>query len=417
VLLRAARARPRDGADDGRVVILLVSAWGMGGTIRATLNLAGHLAAQGREVEILSIYRKRDTPFFGEFPPGVRVTALDDRRPDARYGLVTRLARRLLCARPSVLMHPADRLYPETNLWTDVQLVRHLRRGRGFLIGTRPALNLVIGEISPPGFITIGEEQMHLHHHVRPLRKAMPRHYRKLDAFAVLTERDLAEYDELLGGRGNLIRIPNTVRDMGGDPADLSAPVVLAAGRLRRQKGFDLLIPAFARIAPAHPGWRLRICGSGRLREEHKQQIESLGMGDVVSLEGPAERLGEEMAKASIFALSSRFEGFPLILLEAMSKGMGVVAFDCPTGPADIVDDHRNGLLVPPQDVDAFAAALAEMMADDALRRRCAAAAVETAAAYTMDAIGPRWDALLERLRAERAAQEEAGEATVPAGR
>jgi glycosyltransferase involved in cell wall biosynthesis len=401
-LLRAARARPRAGADDRRVVILLISAWGMGGTIRAALNLAGHLAAQGRDVEIISWYRRRDRSFFGEFPPGVRVTALEDQRPGARYGVLVRLARRLLRTRSSVLLHPADRLYEEGNLWTDVQLVRRLRRSSGVLIGTRPSLNLLIGEISPPGFITIGEEQMHLAHHARTLRRAMPHHYPKLDAFAVLTQRDVEEYGALLDGQAKIVRIPNTVRDMGGSRADLAQKTVLAAGRLRMQKGFDFLIPAFAQVASEHPDWRLRICGSGRLRGRLQAQIDELGVADVVALEGPSERLGDEMEQASIFALSSRFEGFPLILLEAMSKGMGVVAFDCPTGPADIIDDHRNGILVPPQDVDAFAQGLRELMGDEELRRRCGAAAVETAAAYTMDAIGPQWDELLERLRSER---------------
>ena len=83
-----------------------------------------------------------------------------------------------------------------------------------------------------------------------------------------------------------------------------------------------------------------------------------------------------------MYALSSRFEGFPMILLEAMSKGMSVVSFDCPTGPAELIDDGRNGRIVPKLDVDAFAGALRDLMGDEDLRRRCAAAAVETAAGY-----------------------------------
>ena len=102
-----------------------------------------------------------------------------------------------------------------------------------------------------------------------------------------------------------------------------------------------------------------------------------------------------------MFVLSSRFEGFPLILLEAMSKGMGIVSFDCPTGPADIVDDHRNGLLVPHEDVEGLARAIREMVEDEELRRRTAAAAIETAQQYTIEAIGPLWLELLEGLSRE----------------
>ena len=108
------------------------------------------------------------------------------------------------------------------------------------------------------------------------------------------------------------------------------------------------------------------------------------------------------MAQASIFVLSSRFEGFPLILLEAMSKGMSVVSFDCPTGPSDIVDDHRNGILVPAKDIDGLARGIDEMIGDEELRRRTAAAAVETAQQYTMEAIGPQWIALFEELNRTR---------------
>ncbi len=115
-------------------------------------------------------------------------------------------------------------------------------------------------------------------------------------------------------------------------------------------------------------------------------------------LAGPTEDVPGEMAQASIYVLSSRFEGFPLVLIEAMSKAMAVVAFDCPTGPRDIVDDHRNGLLVPAQDVEGLTAAMLEMVGDEELRRRCGAAALETARDYTMAAIGPKWDEMLQEL-------------------
>ena len=117
-----------------------------------------------------------------------------------------------------------------------------------------------------------------------------------------------------------------------------------------------------------------------------------------MTIEGPAEDIGADMAEASVFVLSSRFEGFPLILLEAMSKGMGIVSFDCPTGPADIVDDHRNGLLVPAEDVEGLARAIREIVEDEELRRRMAAAAVETAQEYTIEAIGPLWEELFAEL-------------------
>lgn len=405
-LYRYARARPRDGVDpppDGKVYILLVSAWGMGGTIRAALNLAGHLA-QHREVEIISAFRRREESFFGSFPPGIKVSALDDQRPGREPRGLARHVRRILKGRSSLLMHPVDRAAPHFNPWVDFQLVRRLRGKTGYLIATRPGLNLVVADLQLPGFVTVGQEQMHLMHHNPILRAAMPRRYGGLDALVVLTELDVERYSKLLNGQVPLVRIPNTVREMGGPKADLEAKTVLAAGRLTGQKGFDMLIEAYAQVAPDHPDWRLRICGRGDLRDKLQGMIDERGLSDVVELPGPSSALGDDMARASTFVLSSRFEGFPLVLLEAMSKALAIVAFDCPTGPRDIVDDHRNGILVPAMDVDRLATGIREMIENPELRRRCGPAAAETAHSYTMDVIGPRWDALLEELRTARAA-------------
>jgi glycosyltransferase involved in cell wall biosynthesis len=175
-------------------------------------------------------------------------------------------------------------------------------------------------------------------------------------------------------------------------------------GRLTPQKGYDLLIPAFARVAASYPDWRLRICGSGPQREELEDMIRERRLEEVIELHGPARDFGAEIERASLFVLSSRFEGLPLVLLEAMSKGMGIVSFDCPTGPADVIDDHRNGILVAPGDIDALAAGILELIEDGELRRRCAAAAIDTARGYRPAAIGPRWEALFGELRQARAA-------------
>ena len=173
---------------------------------------------------------------------------------------------------------------------------------------------------------------------------------------------------------------------------------MLAAGRFVRQKGFDLLIEAFRAVNAAHPDWRLKICGHGEMKPQLRQAIAEHGLEGAVELAGPSDDLPGEMERASIYALSSRFEGFPLVLLEAMGKGMAVVAFDCPTGPRDVVRDHENGILVPPRDVPGLAAGLLEMVEDGELRRRCGAAATETARDYTIEAVGRRWEALFEDL-------------------
>ena len=369
-----------------------MSAWGMGGTIRAAHDLAGHLGRQGFRVELLSVFRVRQQPFFGSFPDGVEASALDDRREQA-----VRPVRALLRRFPSVLVHPVERS-DHWNLWVDVQLARRLRRRTGVLITTRPSLNLIAADLSPPGLVTIGLEQVNLATWGSRLQSAMARYYPKLGALVTLTEQDRRAYAELVGGRVRLECIPNAARDLGGPEPDLSAPVVVAAGRLTRQKGFDLLIEAFGIVVTDHRHWRLRIFGSGALAGTLRAMIDDRGLAQNVELAGATNDLGAELARASIFALSSRREGFPLILLEAMRKGMAVVSFDCPTGPAEVIDNHVNGILVDCGDAEALAAALHELIEDEALRRRLGAVAAVTAVRYRMDVIAPRWEALIAEV-------------------
>jgi glycosyltransferase involved in cell wall biosynthesis len=401
-LLRYVKAAPRaqDAADgEPRIYFLLYTAWGMGGTIRAVLNLADHLAER-HPVTILSVRRTSDQPFF-PFPPGVEVETLDDRgRPPK---VPHALRRVLLNARSSVLADPADHVAAEFTVWGELRLARRLRRRTGFLIGTRPGLNILAAELAPPGMVLVGQDNMNLTAYSEALRERMLRFYPGLDAVVLLTERDRSSYRERFDGRARLEQIPNAARDMGPERADLDAKVVISAGRLTSQKGYDLLIGAFEQLATDHPDWRLRIFGAGHARVRLKRMIKQRGLAGAVTLAPPAADLAAEMERASVYALSSRFEGMPLVLLEAMSKGMAVVATDCPTGPAELIEDHRNGLLVPTEDVDALAGGLRELMEDAELRRRCAAAAVETARGYGIATVGERWQALLDELWATRA--------------
>jgi glycosyltransferase involved in cell wall biosynthesis len=401
-LLRYVRAAPAPGGDPGRkVYILLVSAWGMGGTIRAAINLAGYLADR-YEVEIISTYRRNDEPYFA-FDPRVKVVALDDQREGA-LSRRRRWLRKLLSRFSSALYHPADIRKHNHSLWTDLQLVRHMRRAEGIAIASRPGQIIQLADLALPGLITVGLEQMNLGSHAKNLRKAMIRRYRKLDGLAVLTDQDRQAYERAMNGTAPpMWRLPNTVREIEPPRADLSAKRIFAAGRLTPQKGYDFLLDAWAPVARKHPDWELKICGNGQSRSRLEERIEEEGIGGQTILAGPTNDVPGEMAQASVYALSSRFEGFPLVLVEAMSKGMACVAFDCPTGPADIIDDHRNGLLVPAKDVDGLRTALLEMIEDEELRRRCGEAAIETARDYTMAAIGPKWEEMLQALLQQRA--------------
>jgi glycosyltransferase involved in cell wall biosynthesis len=381
--LRPGRRGDAGGANSVR--ILLLHAYGIGGTIRTSLGLADGLAARGFDVEVASLVRHRDRPAL-PVSAAVTVTPIHDRRG---RGLLDRL--------PSLLYHPDDHAYSWASLGSDVRLVRWLRSlSPGVLITTRPALNLLAARLAPPDVTVVAQEHMHLDSHRVGLREDIRRHYPRLAALVVLTEHDERAYAALLGGaRVRLARIPNALPALDGGMADPATQVVVAAGRLSTQKGFDLLLAAWEPVAAARPGWQLRIYGRGHLRETLEATIAARDLAGSVSLMGVTHDIGAALAGGSVFVLSSRHEGFGMVLIEAMSKGMAVVSFDCPHGPADIISDGRDGLLVPGGDVGALSTALLRVIDDEALRRRLGAAGIDSAQRYDRAEITAQWEDLL----------------------
>jgi glycosyltransferase involved in cell wall biosynthesis len=219
-----------------------------------------------------------------------------------------------------------------------------------------------------------------------------------LDAHVSLTERDANDYRRLLGPSAEVRWIANGIAEPGVAPSKGVDPVAVTAGRLARQKGYDLLLPAWQQVVERHPQWCLRIFGEGDHRPTLERLIDDLGIAPNVRLCGFTNRLPHELAQGSFFVLSSRFEGLPMVLLEAMSCGLPVVSFDCPTGPREVVEPDVDGLLVPPEDIDALARAMIAMIEAGPRRAAMGAAAHAKSMDYRMPAIASQWEALLEEL-------------------
>ena len=301
------------------------------------------------------------------------------------------------------MIHSEDTRYPRFSALTDAALLRFLYTVRdGVLVGTRPGLNLAIARHVSRRVVRIGQDHMNLAGYGPGLVSEIADRYPRLDAVTALTEGSAAEYRELMGQRGRVVCIPNPAPSDDGRRTALDAPVVVAAGTLSRRKGFDRLLKAWARLAPSYPDWRLKIFGTGHERPELEDLIDRLGIRSSARMHGHSSRLLDELASASVFALTSRREGFPMVLLEAMAVGLPVVAYDCPTGPRDIVTDGVDGHVIPNGRTRLFVEALGGLMEDESRRRRFSAAALESVTRYRIDAIGARWEALFGELAAGR---------------
>ena len=228
------------------------------------------------------------------------------------------------------------------------------------------------------------------------------RHYER---FVVLTQEDKA----LWGDLPNICVIPNS------RPTPIPLPIrdgsrylskrVLAIGRLDYQKGFDRLIEIWFMLHGGQgvqgvqgvqevqgvQGWTLDIVGDGPLREELQGQIEQLGLQESVHLLPPTNDIQSLYAQSSIFVLTSRYEGLPMVLLEAQAFGLPIVAFACQCGPRDIITDGTDGYLIPDGDEVCFAERLTNLMSNEALRRRMGAAAVTASERFQEERIMQQW--------------------------
>jgi glycosyltransferase involved in cell wall biosynthesis len=195
----------------------------------------------------------------------------------------------------------------------------------------------------------------------------------------------------------NFVRVPPLPKSSAAER--IASQFVLGVGRLTRQKGFDLLLRAFERASRSQPLWSLVIAGDGPERGALEILALELGIGQRVRFLGVVRSIASVLAQTGIFVLSSRFEGFPNALLEAMAAGVAVVSFDCPSGPRDIIRPGVDGVLVPPQDVDSLAKSLEELMRDPQRRQRLAEGAMSVVCRFSEDQVMAAWNEVIQLCR------------------
>ncbi len=217
---------------------------------------------------------------------------------------------------------------------------------------------------------------------------------KKADCVVTLTQED-KEFWESYAKRIEVI--PNILTITPKKVVDYRTKRIIAAGRFVHQKGFDLLLEAWHMINKDVSDWHLYIFGNEN-REPYQKIVDKYQMNDNTHLMGATKDIAEEFSKSSIFVLSSRFEGFGLVLAEAMSCGLPCVSFDCPYGPRDIITDREDGILVENGNIEALSKAIEQLMTDEDLRQSMGEKALINVARYDSSNIMNRWEELFSSL-------------------
>ena len=374
-----------------KIVYCIQGTHNSGGMERVLSRKVNYLAQAGHEVSIITFNQQGRKPFFELHPS---VVCYDLAIPYEQYqkgGILNRLA--LYVRLPQ--LHRLHRKRLEQlllKLKADI-VVSMFNEEASFLPSIQDGSHKIL------------EFHFSKHNGLKDLRRGIwrlidelrakkdERIVRPFDRFVVLTEEDAT----LWGALPNLRVIPNPLPFYSDSPSDCSAHQLLAMGRYDEQKHFDLLIDLWAQLAPDYPDWRLVIAGDGKLRPEHTAQVERLGLKSV-ELMRPTHQVQELYRASSIYTMTSRYEGLPMVLIEAQQMGLPIVSFACPCGPRDVITDGVDGYLLEVGDHAGFIQALRRLMDSEAERQRMGAAARIASERYDLEHIMKSWLSLFDEL-------------------
>ncbi len=371
-----------------RSICLFIGSLKAGGAERVTLWLARELVARGHRVTVLT-HHGTDQDFFA-LPPGVSraVVGLTEGSNSLPGKLMLNI-RRCLRVRAVLKNARAD---------TILAMMPH------------ESVVAVVAATALRTRVVVSERNAPWHRRQDRIWTAMRRLVYRFSAAQVAQTQPIADWLAQHAGSTRLHIIPNAVQDPLPSGTPVIAPptrpgrrLVVAAGTKPWQKGFDLLLEAFTKVAADHPDWDLVLPGllpdrveEGLSGQDILDRAAAAGLASRVILPGHVGNMPDWYGAADLFILSSRFEGFPNVLVEAMSQGCACVAFDCDTGPRDILTDGVDGLLVAQGDTEALARAMARTMGDDPLRARLGEAARDVRTRYASARIMDLWCTALD---------------------
>lgn len=363
-------------------LVLVISSLGGGGAERVMALLANEWVARGNEVTLITLASDRRDSY--PLDPAVRRIALDVAGKSHHvFAAIGNNFMRIRALRRAIVASQPDAVI-------------------SFVAESNVRVLIATAGLRVP--VIVSERSAVNRHQVHRVQRTLRRWcYPRARAIVAQTRRGAADLEALVRREVEVIANPVSIESRPDDAhyADVAGGhTLLAVGRLSPEKGFDLLIDTFAQLAPRHPDWQLVILGEGSQRAELERKVAECKLGGRVSMPGFDAHVRAAMRRADLFVLSSRYEGFPNALLEAMTEGLACVSFDCEAGPRELIEHRSNGWLVPAGNADALAAALAALMGDANLRARLGARAREVRNLYSLPAVVEQWNKLLAQAMA-----------------
>lgn len=368
------------------------STYNPGGMERVLLNKVTYLSAlPGWEVTVVTTDQHQRPPFY-PFPKQVRMTDLEinysDDNDKGVWKKITGYLRKrkehkrkltalLLKEKPDIVvsLYPSESSFiPEIQDGSKKVLELHYCKFFRLQYGRKGLLGLI------DKWRTRQDERI----------------VRRFNKFVVLTNEDKGYW----GNLPNLEVIPNAAKLVSDRCSDVKNKRVIAVGRLDYQKGFDRLIQVWELVQKTgkYTDWNLDIFGQGEWKEWLQLLIDEKHLSDTLHINKPTNRIYEEYAKSSIIVMTSNYEGFGMVLVEAMACGVPAIAFDCQCGPKDIIQPEENGLLVRNGDIEGLAAAMMKLMDDAAYRQRLSENAKGIISTYAEETVMQQWITLFTTL-------------------
>jgi GalNAc-alpha-(1->4)-GalNAc-alpha-(1->3)-diNAcBac-PP-undecaprenol alpha-1,4-N-acetyl-D-galactosaminyltransferase len=359
-------------------ITLVIYAMGLGGAQRVMSILANYWATHGWEVTLITLAGSSRPSFYYLEPPVklIQLGIIGD-SPNLLTLLWTSW-HRIQVLRAAIVASKPDAIVSFLNTINVITLIAIWN------------LNIpaIVSEHIYPGFTDVNKIWQVL----------MKLTYRYADAVTLLTHSALQFYPAAKGYRSIVMPNPVVTPDLAIETAKLlPRPTLIAIGRLHSQKGFDLLILAFDKLQHKYPDWQLTILGEGPIRPELETLRSSLQLTHKVHLPGQVQNVNAYLRQADIFVLSSRFEGFPMSLCEAMACGLPVLATDCLSGPREIITDGVDGILVAVEDIDSLVTGLDALMSDATKRQQLAQAAPQILNRFGLEQVMKMWSDEIER--------------------